>query len=375
LKRLVRGEEFQKWAFNTTIKDKEVEAVNEYKDTLCVEAESLQNTELFGEYRLEKVPFAIAMNGSDIWTCLKNNILELINLLKRLCTSKSSLPNRSILASRLSSLIQIITFTRHQRNCNFLPAITALVSHAKGSLKNLFDLTNAMGITESYRATMDSIAGLEALRKKTILDRLAEYNGKWLFVYDNLDLSINTHQQTMTRLVYPSYLYTILTYIRKKELYYYTSTIIVPAPLHPKGGLKRSMFNDSVHIASDDITDTPSIKEDDVGSKITAALVYRALKAAYPREIGMIAGRGKKNAADTMFVMPDIDLLPLPAAGTGIRPVPFFPIQLDESTVENNVEIVKDILIKQCGLTPRFFKSEDGPVIAAGGNNKTLQRL
>ena len=41
LKRLVRGEEFQKWAFNTTIKDKEVEAVNEYKDTLYIEAESL----------------------------------------------------------------------------------------------------------------------------------------------------------------------------------------------------------------------------------------------------------------------------------------------------------------------------------------------
>jgi len=75
------------------------------------------------------------------------------------------------------------------------------VSHAKGSPKNLFNLTNAMGITESYKATMASIAGLEALGKKTIIDRLAEYNGKWLFVYNNLDLLIDTHQQTMTRLV------------------------------------------------------------------------------------------------------------------------------------------------------------------------------
>jgi len=86
------------------------------------------------------------------------------------------------------------------------------------------------------------------------------------------------------------------------------------------------MFNDTVHIAPDDITDAPSIKEDDKASEITATLVYRALKAAYPKEIDIALGGRKKNATNTVYLIPEIDLLPLPDAGTSIRPVPFFPI-------------------------------------------------
>jgi hypothetical protein len=136
---------------------------------LCGEVESLQHTRLSGEYRSDKIPFAKELRQRDYQECMTTNTPELAKLLAKLCTNKRASLDRVVLESRLPIIIQILAFSRHQRHCNFLPAITGVVAHSKGLPKALFDVLHAMGITESYNATIDTIAGLEALGKTTIL--------------------------------------------------------------------------------------------------------------------------------------------------------------------------------------------------------------
>jgi hypothetical protein len=209
LKRMAQGDEFQEWAYGTTIEQAQAKAnkkaIEVYTESLCSEVESLQHTRLFGEYRSDKILFAKELRQRDYQECITTNTPELAKLLAKLCTNKRASLDRVVLESRLPTIIQILAFSRHQRHCNFLPAITGVVAHSKGLPRTLFNVLNAMGITESYNTTLDTIAGMKALGKTTILDSIVKWDGMWLFVYDNLDFSIGVREQTSDRLVRPQY--------------------------------------------------------------------------------------------------------------------------------------------------------------------------
>jgi hypothetical protein len=121
--------------------------------------------------------------------------------------------------------------------------------------------------------------------------------------------------------------------------------------------------------------------EKETSSAISECLIYRALKYSYPKSTETAMHRRETTgiprpmkSADELFAMPVIDIIKLPKDDKR-HVVPLFPIQLDESTVENNIEILRNIHVQQCGLKPTFFEQKPGPVLPVGGDNKTLQRI
>jgi hypothetical protein len=66
-----------------------------------------------------------------------------------------------------------------------------------GSKQIAIRLLNAFGITESYDSVLGSIKGLDIRVREAILAFIQD--GRWFVAYDNLDISIDTHEQTTSR--------------------------------------------------------------------------------------------------------------------------------------------------------------------------------
>jgi hypothetical protein len=94
---------------------------------------------------------------------------------------------------------------------------------------------------------------------------------------------------------------------------------------------------------------------------ISECLIYRALKYSFPKSTETAMGRGettgisrRTKGADELFAMPVIDVIEIPDDEKR-RVVPLFPIQLDESTTKNNIEILKNIHVQQVWPGTRFL--------------------
>jgi hypothetical protein len=70
--------------------------------------------------------------------------------------------------------------------------------HSRGVSKPVFKVLNAMGITESYDSAMESIEGLRshAMNAMNAIHGFAK-SLRWLIAYDNLDVTVDTHEQTV----------------------------------------------------------------------------------------------------------------------------------------------------------------------------------
>ena len=101
------------------------------------------------------------------------------------------------------------------------------------------------------------------------------------------------------------------------------------------------------------------------------AHIILSLQEAYPENIkdGVKAG----SILAEMVQMPQTKDR-LQVHPRGIRePVPLMPVMKDESTVSNNIEILKQWHRVDLGLSDSFFDSR--PVLPVGGDNKTCNRL
>jgi hypothetical protein len=125
---------------------------------------------------------------------IKNSAPTLFAFFEILCRDRRT--NNPKLPSRIAAIMQIILFTRNQRKCNYQQAIIGLIFHSQGASKPIFLLLNALGITESYNAVLQSLEGLHHEAK---VEHKAFITSPWLTGYDNLDVSIDTHEQTMTQ--------------------------------------------------------------------------------------------------------------------------------------------------------------------------------
>jgi hypothetical protein len=67
--------------------------------------------------------------------------------------------------------------------------------HSRGVSKPVFKVLNAMGITESYDSAMESIEGLRSHAMNAIHGFAKSL--RWLIAYDNLDVTVDTHEQTV----------------------------------------------------------------------------------------------------------------------------------------------------------------------------------
>jgi hypothetical protein len=109
-------------------------AVDRYTSNLHSELEALGKSDLFGEYQPTKLGIALDITRGDFHTPIAATVPSTVKLLTALCRSRSDSP---YMQARISAILQIITYTRHQRKCNFLPAVYGMVLHSRGAKKSL----------------------------------------------------------------------------------------------------------------------------------------------------------------------------------------------------------------------------------------------
>jgi hypothetical protein len=145
------------------------------------------------------------------------------------------------------------------------------------------------------------------------------------------------------------------------------------------------MFDRSVELIADDIFHGSGIGEEGavdgdtevaLSIRISEALIFKALKHSYPMATTAALnnhGGGRVQGEDEVYAMPEIDRINMSKEEVR-RSMPLFPIQLDESTTKNNIEILRNIHVDQCKLPSKFFETKPGPVLLVGGDNKTIQK-
>jgi hypothetical protein len=150
----------------------------------------------------------------------------------------------------------------------------------------------------------------------------------------------------------------------------------------PEGGLDQGMLNNDACILPSHIFEAPGVDDcpDPGDAKITQAiseaLILRALRTAYTdATIVALEGRNSRQICQSkLCLMPEIDVIDIDAERVHTT-VPLFPIQLDESTTKNNVEILRNIHITQCRFPLSFFGPQIRPLLLVAGDNKTMQRI
>jgi hypothetical protein len=214
LKQLLQEEDIQKWAFGTTIaamkaeiRDTETKSQEVYIKGMKTELNNLRDRTLyFGSYKPENIEMATGILADDVHKAIMEYAPTLYSLLKTLSHDRRTESPQT--ESRITTIFQILCFNRNQRKSNFFPAVMGLVMHSRGVSKPVFKVLNAMGITESYDSAMESIEGLRSHAMDAIHGFAKSL--RWLIAYDNLDVTVDTHEQTVGSQVSIPSLYLII---------------------------------------------------------------------------------------------------------------------------------------------------------------------
>ena len=325
-----------------------------YMAALEHEIEDLKSYSIFGEYRAN----AIAEIGVHLESVTEEVVFDeitgeaprLTDLLRRLC-SNSSKTAISHIRSRILSVLSIICFTRHQRLCNFLPAVMGLMLFSAGTNKQIFSITNSMGWTESWRSIYRSVGGLQESARN--LARRFISDGPWAVVYDNCELTTGVSEQDD---------------VSRNQLHSITTALLLPGTNLPINGLAQGDFR-PYSITMEDMVRTSVVGSQCITQCTTAAL-YRALEEVYPDFI-----RGYKSTNRIIrdhAAYPVVDRISMPEGARHV-PIPLMPIQTSENTTSGNIEILQNIFREQLALSDEYF--DQGPAIIVGGDAKTVNRM
>ena len=193
LKQLLQEEDVQKWAFGEPIATSVATVQAVYIKSLEKELEHLRDrSPYFGSYNCNNIEMAIEMGEDVLRDAITEHTPLLSNLLTILCQDRRTASPQT--NSRIATIIQVMCFNRNQRKGNFFPAVMGMVMHSRGVSKPVFKVLNSMGITESYDSAMRAIEGL----RHSAISTISQFAGtlQWLIAYDNLDITIDTHEQT-----------------------------------------------------------------------------------------------------------------------------------------------------------------------------------
>ena len=331
-------------------------ATEVYQSRLTEELEKLRSIKLFGEYTPDAFDAIGSQDGTSLMSQIKSLAPSLFGLLFNLCQNDKVKTPDSQNHSRIVSIISSLSFSRHPRLSNCLPAMLSLLLHSSGAKRHLFDITNSLGLTESYDSVLRTVEGLHSKAVEYLITRSRETI--WAVAYDNCDLYIGVSEQSDGK---------------KGENHSITSCIMFPYPGVLEDGsfrpLQQSDFRHDVEFGFPDLL--PQEAHYQILAKARTAQIYAALTEAYPsimpKKIERLA-RAKEGAE-----MPVVDLLGIPPSDIR-KPIPLMPIQTDESTTANNIQILHNIFRDQLKLCDEHFELEN-PVHPVGGDNKTLNRM
>jgi hypothetical protein len=183
---------------------------DDLKRLFMAELDALRDVPLFGPFSPEVMDYVKMLKEDTLFVSIQEKAPTLYNL-NHLCenTSKRTLEKQN--RPRVVSILSILAFSQHQRKCNTLPAILSLLLYSSGTKKRMFEITNALGWTESFGSVIQSVEGL----KDQALDFMKEFIKKpWLVAYDNCDLKVGLSQQSDTK---------------KSTLFSITSALLSPA--------------------------------------------------------------------------------------------------------------------------------------------------
>jgi hypothetical protein len=336
-----------------------------YRARLSAEVERLAGVDIFGQYTPDAMDKIQELQDDALAEEIEEYAPSLFGLLENLCRSSRTMDkmvqrNRR----RIVSILSIICFTRHPMKCNFLPAVIGLLLHSSGAKRQIYRITNSFGWTESYDSVLRSVDGLMNKARAFIGSRIKE--SAWAIVYDNCDLSIGVSEQSDTK---------------KNELISITTGLLIPGRCHPARGIKQSDFDPEVKLRVGGIFsfshNTEVVEQSEtLKVQLTTALIYEAIHEAFPDVFTWYTRdrRDKNSHYYSLTRWPEIQLIdPQEHSRDLSRPIALMPIQMDESTISNNIDIIRNILREQLSLDDDFFETE--PAIPAGGDNKTLNRM
>jgi hypothetical protein len=350
---------------NTIQEDKVIQASlksteETYLARLSAEVEELSKVDIFGQYTPDAIDKMQQLQDDILAKQIEEHAPSLLELLETLCrtTNKTTQRNRR----RIVSILSIICFTRHPMKCNFLPAVVSLLLHSSGAKRHIYHITNSFGWTESYDSVLRSIDGLMNKGRAFIQSRIKE--STWAIVYDNCDLSIGVSEQSDTK---------------KNELISITTGLLIPGRCHPVGGIKQSDLHPEIELEIGDIFNfsyNSEVQETTLKVQLTTALIYEAIREVFPDVFTWYTSdrKDKNPYYYSLTQWPKVQLIsPQEHSRNLDQPIALMPIQIDESTITGNIDIISNILRDQLGLDDSFFETR--PVVLIGGDNKTLNRM
>ena len=325
-----------------------------YMAALEHEIEDLKSYSIFGEYQAKAmggISAHLEMLTEDIvFDEVTGQAPLLVGLLRRLCSNSSKTPISHI-RSRIISILSIICFSRHQRLCNFLPAVMGLMLFSAGTNKQIFSVTNSMGWTESWQSIYRSVGGLRNSARN--LARRFITDGPWAVVYDNCELTTSVSEQDGTS---------------RNQLHSITTALLLPGVILPINGLTQSDFR-PYSISMEDMIRS-SVAGHQCITQCTTAVLYCALEEVYPEYICRCKSNNRTIHVHAAY--PVVDRISIPQGARHV-PVPLMPIQTSEDTTSGNIEVLRNIFREQLALSPEYF--DQHPAILVGGDAKTVNRM
>ena len=329
-----------------------------YQEQIKAELEQLKDESLFfGEYTPDVFDHLHEQSEESVVDDLKRICPTLFNLLFGICQWKvGSTPDDKNYA-RIVLIISTICFSRHPMKSNCFPALMSILFHSSGAKRQIFDITQPIGLTESYDTVLSTTRGL---RKKAV-----EFIQTWFqrsisaLGYDNCDMRLGVSEQSNDK---KAQMFSITTAV----MYAYSG---IPVPGGVPRPLKQSDFNHSFKLELNEFLSTDA--QERALEAFTVANVIRALSEAYPDYVKIQLEKSDK--LRLMSTMPQVERLDPPPANCR-RPVPLMPVMKDESTVANNIEIIRNLLREQLAIPDDVFE-KDEPVFLLGGDNKTCNRI
>ena len=312
------------------------------------DVETLRDIPVFGQYGPDAIGALQAITEESLFATVQERAPLIVRFLERLCRSSEWTTPDGHNRARIISLLSTICFSRHQRLCNYLPAVMSLLLHSSGAKKQIFDITNTFGWTESYKSVMGSVKGLRSNAVRFI----QQYTEKpFVAVYDNCDISRGVSEQSFDK---------------RGELISICSALLTPGNMMPDRGLWQSDF---IRYPIG-LPDWHRPMRDANMKEITMALVHQALSNMFPQIMARRLGNNPALQAQATF--PVVELVDIPEPSRRM-PVPMMPIQISENTTVGNIQILEDIFRNQLGLSDGYFESR--PAVLVGGDAKTVNRM
>lgn len=329
-----------------------------YHEQIKAELELLKDESLFfGEYTPDVFDYLHEQSKESVVDDLKKICPTLFNLLFSLCQRRvGSTPDDKNYA-RIISIVSTICFSRHPMKSNCFPALMSILFHSSGAKRRVFDITQPIGLTESYDTVLSTTRGLRTKAVEFILTWFRRSIAA--LGYDNCDMRLGVSEQSNDK---KAQMFSITTAV----MYAYSG---IPVPGGVTRPLKQTDLNHSfvLHLSEFQPTDA----QERALKAFAVANVIRALSEAYPDYVKTRLEKSDK--LRSMSAMPQVERLDPPPASCR-RPVPLMPVMKDESTVANNIEIIRNLLREQLEIPDDVFEMDE-PVFLLGGDNKTCNRI